>query len=128
MIGAVVWTLGAAMMLHLSTLFAPLVLGVVVGRMVAKWLGVGATSLAFGVPLRQSATTGLLLLPMAGLAIGLVNTTVTLFPLHGGVVSSIVLAAVAAMETIGPPIASRALRWSGDELRGEHWPDEGTPH
>ncbi len=177
-IGAVVWTLGAATMLQLSTLFAPLVLGVVVrgierkdlisemefgsafelffialfvyaganlhfaeivqyapavavfvlGRMVAKWLGVGVTSLAFGVPVRQSATTGLLLLPLAGLAIGLVNTTVTLFPLHASVVSSIVLAAVAAMETLGPPIASRALRWSGDELRGEHWPEEGTPH
>ncbi len=177
-IGAVVWTLGAAMMLQLSTLFAPLVLGFVVrgierkdlisdmefgsafelffialfvyaganlhfaeilqyapavavfvlGRMVAKWLGVGVTSLTFGVPLRQSATAGLLLLPMAGLAIGLVNTTVTLFPLHGSAVSSIVLAAVAAMETLGPPIASRALRWSGDELRGEHWPEEGTPH
>lgn len=177
-IGAVVLTLGAAMMLQLSALFAPLVLGVVVrgierkelisdmefgpafelffialfvyaganlhvaemvqyapaaavfvlGRMIAKWSGVCATSMLFRLPTRQSTTTGLLLLPMAGLAIGLVNTTVALFPTHGGVVGSIVLAAVAVMETVGPPIAARALRWSGDSLEGDDSPEEGTPH
>ena len=177
-IGAVMFTLGASMMLNLSPLFAPLVLGVVVrgierkdlisgmefgsafelffialfvyaganlhiaemiqyapaagifvlGRAAAKWFGVGATSLMFRLPVRQSTTTGLLLLPMAGLAIGLVNTTVTLFPQHGAVVSSIVLAAVAVMETLGPPIAARALRLSGDTLAGEDSPEEGTPH
>lgn len=177
-IGAVVLTLGAAMMLQLSALFAPLVLGVVVrgierkdlisdmefgpafelffialfvyaganlhvdeivqyapaaavfvlGRMVAKWLGVCSTSMLFRLPIRQATTTGLLLWPMAGLAIGLVNTTVALFPTHASVVSSIVLAAVAVMETIGPPIASRALRWSGDTLEGDDSPEEGTPH
>ncbi len=68
-----------------------------------------------------------LLLPTAGLAIGLVNTTVSLFPNQGAVVGSIVLAAVAVMETIGPPIASRALLWSGDTLE-DTTPDEGTPH
>ena len=177
-IGAVMFTLGASMMLNLSPLFAPLVLGVVVrgierkdlisgmefgsafelffialfvyaganlhiaemiqyapaagifvlGRAAAKWFGVGTTSLMFRLPVRQSTTTGLLLLPMAGLAIGLVNTTVTLFPQHGAVVSSIVLAAVAVMETLGPPIAARALRLSGDTLAGDDSPEEGTPH
>ncbi len=176
-IGAVVLTLGAALMLQLSALFAPLVLGIVVrgierkdlisdmefgpafelffialfvyaganlhvaemvhyapaaavfviGRMLAKWLGVMGTSFAFRLPASQSATTGLLLLPMAGLAIGLVNTTVELFPMHGGIVSSIVLAGVAVMETVGPPIASRALQWSGDPLE-EDSIEEGTPH
>ncbi len=168
-VGAVALTLGLAMMLKLSPLFAPLVLGIVVrslerkelvadiefgpafelffialfvyaganlhvaemvqyapaaavfviGRSLAKWLGVGMGARFAGLPVRQSATTGLLLIPMAGLAIGLVNTTVTLFPADGAVVSSVVLAAVAVLETIGPPIASRALRWSGDTL-GEH--------
>ena len=168
-IGAVTFTLGAAMMLNLSTLFAPLVLGLVVrsmeredliadltfgptfeaffivlfvyaganlhidemlqyapaalvfvvARSIAKWFGVGATALAFGLPRRQAGTTGLLLIPMAGLAIGLVNTTVQLFPIEGAIVSSVVLAAVAVLETIGPPIAARALRWSGDELRAD---------
>lgn len=165
-IGAVALTLGAAMTLKLSVLFAPLVLGVVVrsierkeliadiafgpafelffialfvygganvhvgemvtyapaalafviGRSLAKWFGVAATSMALGLPRRQAATTGLLLIPMAGLAIGLVNTTMSLFPHEGAVVSSVVLAAVAIFETIGPPICARALRSSGDEM------------
>lgn len=173
-IGAVMMTLGSALFLNLSALFAPLVLGLVVrslerpqlvsdmefgpsfelffivlfvyaganlhvsemleywpavmafvlARSAAKWLGVGASSLALGLPARQSATTGLLLLPMAGLAIGLANTTVTLFPADGAIVSSIVLASVAILETIGPPIASRALRWSGDALAGTTGPDQ----
>jgi Kef-type K+ transport system membrane component KefB len=171
-IGAVMLTLGAAIMLKLSVLFAPLVLGMVVrgierqdliadiefgpsfelffialfvyaganlhvaemvqyapaaavfvvGRSAAKWVGVTAAASVFRLPARQSMTSGLLLLPMAGLAIGLVNTTMELFPERGAIVSSIVLAAVAVMETIGPPIASRALRWSGDRLEGD--PDE----
>lgn len=169
-VGAVALTLGLAMMLKLSPLFAPLVLGIVVrsierkelvadmafgpsfelffialfvyaganlhvaemvqyapaaavfvlGRSLAKWAGVGIAARALGVPKRQAATTGLLLIPMAGLAIGLVNTTVSLFPADGAVVSAIVLAAVAVLETVGPPIASRALRWSGDTLDARH--------
>ncbi len=165
-VGAVTITLGGALMLQLSALFAPLVLGLVVrsleredlvadlefgpafelffivlfvyaganlhvtemvkyapaallfvvGRSVAKWAGVGAASLAVGHPVRQAATTGLLLIPMAGLAIGLVNTTMQLFPADGAVVASVVLAAVAILESIGPPIATRALLWSGDTL------------
>jgi Kef-type K+ transport system membrane component KefB len=166
-IGAVALTLGAAMALKLSVLFAPLLLGVVVrtierkeliadmafgpafelffialfvyaganlhvaemakyapaalvfvvGRSLAKWLGVAATATVLGLPRRQAATTGLLLIPMAGLAIGLVNTTMSLFPHEGAVVSSVVLAAVAIFETIGPPICARALRLSGDSIR-----------
>jgi Kef-type K+ transport system membrane component KefB len=170
-IGAVALTLGAAMALKLSVLFAPLILGVVVrslerkeliadmafgpafelffialfvyaganlhvaemvqfapaalvfvlGRSLAKWLGVAATSTVLGLPRQQAATTGLLLIPMAGLAIGLVNTTMTLFPHEGAVVSSVVLAAVAILETIGPPICARALRASGDSINvGKH--------
>lgn len=176
-IGAVMLTLGAALILQLSALFAPLVLGIVVrgierndlisdlefgpafelffialfvyaganlhldkmveywpavavfviGRAIAKWTSVAAASKIMRLPTRQAATTGLLLLPMAGLAIGLVNTTVSLFPNQGAVVGSIVLAAVAVMETLGPPIASRALLWSGDTLKDTS-SDDGTPH
>jgi len=168
-VGAVAFTLGAAITLKLSTLFAPLVLGIVVrsiertelianlefgpafelffialfvyaganlhlaemvqyapaalvlvlGRSLAKWLGVGATARLLGASNRQAATTGLLLVPMAGLAIGLANTTLTLFQQHGAVVSSVILAAVAVLETVGPPISAKALRWSGDSLRAD---------
>ncbi|MBY0410620.1 MAG: cation:proton antiporter, partial [Burkholderiaceae bacterium] len=165
-IGAVMMTVGAALVLNLSALFAPLVLGMVVrslertnlvadiefgpsfelffivlfvyaganmhvaemlqywpaalafvvARSGAKWLGVTLAATALGTPVRQAASSGLLLMPMAGLAIGLVNTTVALFPQEGLVVGSMVLAAVAILETVGPPIAARALRWSGDRL------------
>jgi len=104
--------------LHVAEMvqYAPAAAVFVVGRSLAKWMGVGMSARLAGIPARQAGTTGLLLIPMAGLAIGLVNTTVTLFPADGAVVSSVVLAAVAVLETIGPPIASRALRWSGDQL------------
>lgn len=168
-VGAVAFTLGAALTLKLSTLFAPLVLGIVVrsierielianlefgpafelffialfvyaganlhvsemvqyapaalvlvlGRSLAKWLGVGLTAKFFAASNRQAATTGLLLIPMAGLAIGLANTTLTLFQQQGAVVSSVILAAVAVLETIGPPISAKALRWSGDSLQAD---------
>ncbi len=185
-IGAVMMTVGAALVLNLSALFAPLVLGMVVRSMerakliaaiefgsafelffivlfvyagaslhvkelveywpavltfvgargIVKWLGVAGSAHLLGATPRQAASTGLLLLPMAGLAIGLVNTTLSLFPEKGAVVGSIVLAAVALLETIGPPIAARALRWSGDKIeengpggsqtqQGE--PDPGAP-
>ena len=165
-IGAVMMTVGAALVLKLSALFAPLMLGMVVrslertnlvadiefgpsfelffivlfvyaganmhvsemlhywpaalafvfARSGAKWLGVTLAASACRTPLRQASASGLLLMPMAGLAIGLVNTTVALFPREGLIVGSTVLAAVAILETIGPPIAARALRWSGDRL------------
>jgi len=176
-VGAVAFTLGAAMTLKLSTLFAPLVLGIVVrsierteliadmefgpafelffialfvfaganlhvaemiqyapaalvlvlGRSFAKWLGVGFTARLLGATTQQAATTGLLLIPMAGLAIGLADTTLTLFRIEGAVVSSVVLAAVAVLETIGPPITAKALRWSGDTLRQDPAYEEAAP-
>ena len=170
-VGAVAFTLGVAITLKLSTLFAPLVLGIVVrsiertelianlefgpafelffialfvyaganlhlaemvqyapaalvlvlvlDRSLAKWLGVGFTARLLGASNRQAATTGLLLVPMAGLANGLADTTLSLFQLQGAVVCSVILAAVAVLETVGPPISAKALRWSGDSLRSE---------
>lgn len=166
-IGAVSLTLGAAIALKLSVLFAPLVLGIVVrsiehedllakldfgpgfelffialfvyaganmhleslldylpaivvfvlGRFVAKWAGVSLMARRQGLAPRQAHALGLLLLPMAGLAIGLVNTTAVMFPAQSVAVGSVVLAAVAVLETIGPPIAAKAFVWSGDEIR-----------
>ena len=66
---------------------------------------------------KQALSTGLLLVPMAGLAIGLVQTTSGLTPVTGAQVSALVLTAVAVFETIGPPIAAMALRLSGDAGR-----------
>jgi len=105
--------------LHLDEMikYAPAAGAFVLVRGLAKWGGVWGISRLQGLPMRQSATTGLLLIPMAGLAIGLVNTTMLLFPDQGVAVSSVVLTAVAVLETIGPPISVKALRLSGDKLK-----------
>jgi Kef-type K+ transport system membrane component KefB len=158
--GAIMFTLGAAETLHLSTLFAPLVLGivvknlehedlvsdldfgeafelffivlfvfaganmhlrellhygwlvlaVVVARSLAKWLGAFAGGMVFRHPIKRAASTGLLLLPMAGLAIGLVHTSERLFPGAAAPVTALVLAAVAVFEFMGPPLVGWALR------------------
>lgn len=162
--GAIMFTLGAAETLHLSTLFAPLVLGIVVknlehkdlisdldfgeafelffivlfvfaganmhlrellhygwialavvaARSLAKWLGAFAGGIAFHLPARQAASTGLLLMPMAGLAIGLVQTSERLFPAAAAPVTALVLAAVAIFEFLGPPLVGWALRAAGE--------------
>ncbi|MBE0627426.1 MAG: cation:proton antiporter [Burkholderiales bacterium] len=158
--GAIMLTLGAAETLNLSTLFAPLVLGIVVknlehedlvsdldfgealelffivlfvfaganmhlrellhygwvalalvaARSLAKWSGAFIGGVAFRRPLRQAASTGLLLMPMAGLAIGLVQTSERLFPAAAAPITALVLAAVAVFEFMGPPLVGWALR------------------
>ncbi len=60
---------------------------------------------------------GLLLVPMAGLAIGLVQTTAEVAPTLGPEVAALVLASVAVFETLGPPIAAYALRLAGEAGR-----------
>lgn len=162
--GAIMFTLGAAASLNLSTLFAPLVLGIVVknlehkdlvsnldfgeafelffivlfvfaganlhlgelahygwtalalvgARSLSKWLGVFLGGAAFRIPVRQAAASGLLLLPMAGLAIGLVQTSERLFPVAAAPVTALVLAAVAVFEFLGPPLVGWALRFAGE--------------
>jgi len=162
--GAIMFTLGTADTLKLSTLFAPLVLGIVVknlehkdlvsnldfgeafelffivlfvfagaslhlselvqygwaavlivgARSLAKWSGTFIGGAAFRLPLKQSASTGLLLLPMAGLAIGLVQTSERLFPATAAPVAALVLAAVAIFEFLGPPLVAWAFRIAGE--------------
>lgn len=108
---------GANLHLHEALQYAPIALAFVGARIVAKLGAVYGCGLAFGVPQRQSLASGMLLIPMAGLAIGLVQTTTQLAPELGARVSAIVLAAVAVFETIGPPIAAFALKMAGEAGR-----------
>jgi NhaP-type Na+/H+ or K+/H+ antiporter len=78
-------------------------------RIAAKWLTVYGMTRWQGVAPQPAAATGLLLVPMAGLAIGLAQTADTLFALEAAQLNAIVLAAVAILETIGPPIAAYAF-------------------
>jgi Kef-type K+ transport system membrane component KefB len=109
---------GANLHLHEMVAFAPAAAVYVIARGLAKWIGVASTGLAVGWPQHTHRTAGLMLLPMAGMAIGLANTMTSQFPVLGAEVASIVLAAVAVFETIGPPVVARALHWAG-EVHGE---------
>lgn len=102
--------------LHLKELvqFAPVVLALVFARCLAKTLGTTFMSLMLGRTFRVGISNGMLLIPMAGLAIGLVHTSSQLFPQHAATIAAIVLGAVTIFETIGPPIASYAFRLAGE--------------
>lgn len=102
--------------LHLQELieFAPAVLALVLARSLAKVFGVAAMSSILKRPLRSGISGGLLLMPMAGLAIGLVQTSSHLFPQHASTIAAIVLGAVTVFEAIGPPIAAFAFRVAGE--------------
>lgn len=83
-------------------------------RIGVKWLTVYGMTRWQGATRPSAAATGLLLIPMAGLAIGLAQTADTLFALEAAQLNAIVLAAVAILETIGPPIAAYAFRLAGE--------------
>lgn len=102
--------------LHLTELidFAPAVLALVLARILAKVLGVTAMASLSKQPFRSGVSSGLLLIPMAGLAIGLVQTSSNLFPQHASYITAIVLGAVTVFETIGPPVAAFAFRIAGE--------------
>jgi hypothetical protein len=89
-------------------------LALVTTRITAKWLTVYGMTRWQGVAPQPAAATGLLLIPMAGLAIGLAQTAETLFALEAAQLNALILATVAILETIGPPIAGWAFRLAGE--------------
>lgn len=171
-IGAVMLTAGVADMLHMSMLFAPLILGMatrwfetsrhnlsrvglgeggdlffivlfvmagakidpsalaeagivplllVVVRCCGKFAGIFLTSRYAAMDMKRALSVSLLLVPMAGMAIGLATATSSLAPELGVRVSTVVFAMVAVFETIGPFAAMRAFYLCGEAHR------EGTP-
>ena len=106
--------------LHLNELiqFAPAVLALALVRSLAKVIGATVMLRVFKKPLRSGTASGLLLIPMAGLAIGLVQTSSGLFPAQAPTIAAIILGAVTVFETLGPPIAAFAFRFAG-EARGQ---------
>ncbi|MDO8811345.1 MAG: hypothetical protein Q7J38_04870, partial [Gallionella sp.] len=105
---------GAGLHLHELIEFAPVVLVLVLARSLAKVLGTTATLSLFKEPVRAGISSGMLLIPMAGLAIGLVQTSGSLFPQYAPTITAIILGAVSVFETIGPPIAAFAFRVAGE--------------
>jgi Kef-type K+ transport system membrane component KefB len=107
--------------LHIADVirYAPIALALVAVRTLVKMGAVYGIGRSFGTERRSALAGGMLLVPMAGLAIGLVQTTTQLMPELGARISAIVLAAVAVFETIGPPLAAFALRFCGDAGRSQ---------
>lgn len=91
-----------------------LALALVLVRFLVKWLAIYGLLRWQGIAQRPAAATGLLLMPMAGLAIGLAQTADKLFALDADALNALILAAVAILETIGPPIAAYAFRLAGE--------------
>ena len=98
---------------HLLHALVP-VLVFVAARMVAKVLAVATIARVHGVSAGDGALAGLTLVPMAGMAIGLVQSTELLYPVFAAPLSAIVLGAVAVLETIGPVATEFALKRVGE--------------
>ncbi len=105
---------GAGLHIHELIEFIPAVLALVLARSLAKVAGVTAISALLKKPFRTGVASGLLLTPMAGLAIGLVLTSGNLFPQYASTIAAIVLGAVTLFETFGPPVAAFAFRFAGE--------------
>jgi Kef-type K+ transport system membrane component KefB len=89
-------------------------LAFVVARVGAKCLAVyAATRLTGGVP-AHAPLMGLTLIPMASMAIGLVDMTQRLYPSYATELAAVVLGAIAILETIGPIATQFALRRAGE--------------
>lgn len=91
-----------------------LIVSLVAVRSIAKVLGVAATARLQVFSMRDGFSSGLLLIPMAGLAIGLTQTVSDLFPQYASTISAVVLGSVALFESIGPPIAKTAFKLCGE--------------
>lgn len=85
----------------------------VLARFAGKSLGVMV--LAPRVLSREKAgLMGLMLLPMAGMAIGLAQSAASLYPEFARSLSALVLGAISILETIGPIATEYALKRSGE--------------
>jgi len=90
----------------------PVVLVIV--RCIGKTIGIYGAGQAHGIDRDHSAATSMMLIPMAGMAIGLVATTSQFAPHVGTVVATVVFAMVAILETVGPFLVTHALRLCGE--------------
>lgn len=87
--------------------------GFVVARFVGKALGVMAL-MRTGLPVEKAGLASLTLMPMAGMAIGLTQSTSAMYPQFATTLTAIVLGAIAILETLGPIATEYALKRSGE--------------
>jgi len=87
--------------------------GFVVARFVGKALGV-MVLVRTGMTREKAGLASLTLLPMAGMAIGLTQSTAQMYPHFATTITAIVLGAIAILETLGPIATEFALKRSGE--------------
>ncbi len=95
----------------------------VLARTLAQWGVAYGVLRRCGTPADQASATGLLLLPLASMAIGLTRRTVVLFPDHAEPVPAIVLGAITLLEVIGPIAAAYAFRHCGEAGKAQTQPE-----
>jgi Kef-type K+ transport system membrane component KefB len=102
--------------LHLGDLFHAGLFGLVLvaARIAAKTAGGFLGGVSAGYEPRTAAWLGVGLTPLAGMAIGLTGLFAQLYPVEGGQVATLVLAAVAVFEAIGPPLTELAMIRTGE--------------
>jgi Kef-type K+ transport system membrane component KefB len=102
--------------LHVEHLVHALVpaLVFVAARFTAKTVAVATVTRLHGFTVQQGTLTGFALLPMAGMAIGLVQSAEALYPAFVVPLSALVLGAVAILETLGPVATEFVLKQVGE--------------
>lgn len=88
-------------------------LGFVLARFAGKALG-AMMLVRTGLSPRKAGLAGLTLMPMAGMAIGLTQSTAAMYPHFATTLTAIVLGAIAILETVGPIATEFALKRSGE--------------
>ena len=113
---------GAGLNFGAWTTAAWLVAALLVARFLGKALAILVFGRLSGVRPGGAGLLAIALLPMSGLAVGMVRDTTQLFPVFGQQLGGVLLAAVALSELLGPLATQFALRRAGEadpETRGE---------
>lgn len=112
-------TAGANLHLHELSAVGAAALGFVVARYAGKLLFLLLGRRLAGLEWNQAFNLSLALLPMAGLAIGITQVVADFYPELGATLATLVLAAVAILETAGPIATEFALKRCG-EVGADH--------
>jgi Kef-type K+ transport system membrane component KefB len=87
-------------------------------RVAGKLLGILVFAPLTGLRLRKAALLGLVLTPMAAVAVVLVQMTTEIYPAFGAELGAIVLSAVVVLALLGPVAAQLAFRLAGETRQG----------
>jgi Kef-type K+ transport system membrane component KefB len=108
--------------LDLTLLLSPATMFTALALIAARFAGKAAAVFALAAPsalgVRKASLLSIGLLPMAGLAVVMVQDTSLVYPEFGARLASVILAAVAILEVLGPLATHFALRRAGEAKEG----------